>query len=85
MKKTKKNLQAMSENNYCPHCGGKICLCEDDFEDDEDYYYDEDEEKERQEEEQVQMALSCTCGAWQISEKTGLAIHVADCICGHGD
>lgn len=74
------------ESIICPNCGYVITAywC-DDFEEDDDRHYDEDDIREQKENDQIEMAYSCTCGAWQISNKTGLAVHVADCICGNGD
>jgi len=51
--------------------------------DDDDYdERDWEEEKaERRFEEDAERAALCKCGAWQFN-KTGIVIHVADCICG---
>jgi hypothetical protein len=51
----------------------EICFDEDD---------DEDDILERRENESFERALSCSCGAWILSQDKTNVLHVADCICG---
>lgn len=46
-------------------------------EDQEDYDRYEEEDREQDE---YEIALNCSCGAWQLHN--GRAHHIADCICG---
>ena len=39
--------------------------------------YNEEEDREMEE---YEIALNCSCGAWQLHN--GRAHHIADCICG---
>lgn len=63
------------ENKYhlCPSCEDRI-----DNEDTEDFY---ERQMEQKQEELAIRALSCKCGAWQLT-KDNSVIHIADCCCG---
>ncbi len=65
----------MDCENYedCDTCGYSE-LCEQESEDDfEDY-------EEREYENMISLALTCTCGAWQLINNK--PVHCADCCCG---
>lgn len=51
-----------------------------DYDDEEDE--DEDDIIERLANDRFELALSCSCGAWTLSEDKTKVFHVADCICG---
>lgn len=46
-------------------------------EDQEDYDRYEEEDREQEE---YEIALNCSCGAWQLHNNK--VIHIADCVCG---